>query len=76
MQYHSLEVLVAIYGYTLQLFLDFSGYSEMMVAFGLLIGFRLPVNFKAPLIAHNIRVFGIGGTLVYLHGFVIISIFP
>lgn len=57
MQYHSLEVLVAIYGYTLQLFLDFSGYSEMMVAFGLLIGFRLPVNFKAPLIAHNIRVF-------------------
>ena len=57
MQYHSLEVLVAIYGYTLQLFLDFSGYSEMMVAFGLLLGFRLPVNFKAPLIAHNIRVF-------------------
>lgn len=57
MQYHSLEVLVAIYAYTLQLFLDFSGYSEMMVAFGLLLGFRLPINFKAPLIAHNIRVF-------------------
>lgn len=57
MQYHSLEVLVAIYAYTLQLFLDFSGYSEMMVAFGLLLGFRLPVNFKAPLIAHNIRAF-------------------
>lgn len=57
MQYHSLEVLVAIYAYTLQLFLDFSGYSEMMVAFGLLLGFRLPVNFKAPLLAHNIRVF-------------------
>lgn len=57
MQYHSLEVLVAIYGYTLQLFLDFSGYSEMMVAFGLLLGFRLPVNFKAPLLAHNIRTF-------------------
>lgn len=57
MQYHSLEVLAAIYGYTLQLFLDFSGYSEMMVAFGLLLGFRLPVNFKAPLLAHNIRDF-------------------
>lgn len=56
-QYHSLEVLVAIYAYTLQLFLDFSGYSEMMVAFGLLLGLRLPVNFKAPLIAHNIRAF-------------------
>lgn len=57
MQYHSLEVLVAIYAYTLQLFLDFSGYSEMMVAFGLLLGFRLPINFRAPLLAHNIRTF-------------------
>lgn len=57
MQYHSLEILVAIYAYTLQLFLDFSGYSEMMIAFGLLLGFRLPVNFRSPLLAHNIRVF-------------------
>lgn len=55
--FHSLEVLVAIYGYTVQLFLDFSGYSEMMVAFGLLLGFRLPMNFNAPLLAHNIRQF-------------------
>ncbi|MBE9578932.1 MULTISPECIES: MBOAT family protein [Moraxella] len=55
--FHSLEVLTAIYGYTLQLFLDFSGYSEMMVAFGLLLGFRLPMNFNAPLLAHNIRDF-------------------
>lgn len=55
--FHSLEVLVAIYGYTLQLFLDFSGYSEMVVAFGLLLGFRLPMNFRAPLLAHNIRAF-------------------
>ncbi|WP_269913766.1 MBOAT family O-acyltransferase [Acinetobacter sp. HY1485] len=57
LQYQSLEILSAIYGYTLQLFLDFSGYSEMMIAFGLLLGFRLPVNFKAPLLAHNIRDF-------------------
>lgn len=57
MQYHSLEVLTAIYGYTLQLYLDFSGYSEMMIAFGLLLGIRLPVNFQAPLLAHNIREF-------------------
>lgn len=55
--FHSLEVLAAIYGYTVQLFLDFSGYSEMMVAFGLLLGFRLPMNFNAPLLAHNIRQF-------------------
>lgn len=57
LQYHSLEILAAIYGYTLQLYLDFSGYSEMMIAFGLLLGFRIPINFRAPLIAHNIRDF-------------------
>lgn len=56
-QYHSLEILVGIYAYTLQLFLDFSGYSELMIGFGLLLGFYLPVNFKAPLLAHNIRDF-------------------
>ncbi len=56
-QYHSLEVLVGIYAYTLQLFLDFSGYSELMIGFGLLLGFYLPVNFRAPLLAHNIRDF-------------------
>ena len=57
MQYQSLEVLVAIYGYTLQLFFDFSGYSDLMIALGLLLGLRLPQNFRAPLLAHNIRVF-------------------
>lgn len=56
-QYHSLEILAAIYGYTVQLFLDFSGYSDLMVALGLLLGFRLPINFRAPLLAHNIREF-------------------
>lgn len=56
-QYHSLEILAAIYGYTVQLFFDFSGYSDLMVALGLLLGFRLPVNFRAPLLAHNIREF-------------------
>lgn len=55
--FHSLEVLIAIYGYTLQLFLDFSGYSEMVVGLALLLGFRLPMNFNAPLLAHNIRDF-------------------
>lgn len=56
-QYHSLEILAAIYGYTVQLFLNFSGYSDLMVALGLLLGFRIPINFRAPLLAHNIREF-------------------
>ena len=52
MQYQSLEILAAIYGYTVQLFLNFSGYSDLMIALGLLLGFRIPVNFRAPLLAH------------------------
>lgn len=57
MLYQSLDVLVAIYGYTLQLFFDFSGYSDLVLGLGLLLGLRLPVNFRAPLLAHNIREF-------------------
>ncbi len=56
-QYQSLDVLAAIYGYTLQLFFDFSGYSDLVVGLGMLLGLRIPVNFRAPLLAHNIREF-------------------
>ncbi|OZI38032.1 hypothetical protein CAL29_06670 [Bordetella genomosp. 10] len=56
-QYHSLDIFAAIQGYTLQLFFDFSGYSDLVVGMGLLLGLRLPVNFRAPLLAHNLREF-------------------
>ncbi|MBS0230928.1 MAG: MBOAT family protein [Proteobacteria bacterium] len=56
-QFQSLDVLAAIYGYTLQLFFDFSGYSDLVVGLGMLLGLRIPVNFRAPLLASNIREF-------------------
>jgi D-alanyl-lipoteichoic acid acyltransferase DltB (MBOAT superfamily) len=56
-QYHSLDILAAIYGYTGKLFFDFSGYSDLVVGLGMLLGLRLPVNFRAPLLAHNLREF-------------------
>ncbi|ALM86595.1 MBOAT family protein [Bordetella sp. N] len=56
-QYHSLDIFAAIQGYTLQLFFDFSGYSDMVVGLAMLLGLRLPVNFRAPLLAHNLREF-------------------
>ena len=37
-----------ISAFALQLYFDFSGYSEMAVGLGLLFGFRLPVNFNVP----------------------------
>lgn len=35
-------------GYTLQLYFDFSGYSDMAVGLGLMFGYRLPTNFMSP----------------------------
>jgi uncharacterized membrane-anchored protein YitT (DUF2179 family) len=43
--YTGLENLLGIYGYTLQIYCDFSGYSDMAIGIALLIGFRFPNNF-------------------------------
>ena len=50
-------VLAAVYGYTFQLFFDFSGYSDLAVGIAMLLGFSLPKNFSAPFSAVNIREF-------------------
>lgn len=42
------EAWTAAIGYPLQLYMDFSGYSDMAVGLGLLFGFRLPNNFNLP----------------------------
>jgi alginate O-acetyltransferase complex protein AlgI len=46
--YSGLENLIATYGYSLQIYCDFSGYSDMAIGIALLIGYKLPVNFNAP----------------------------
>ncbi len=56
-QYHFFDILAAIYGYTFQLFFDFSGYSDLVIGIALLLGFRLPLNFNMPLRAVNIGDF-------------------
>jgi D-alanyl-lipoteichoic acid acyltransferase DltB (MBOAT superfamily) len=40
--------LMAIYGFTLQIYCDFSGYSDIAQGVALMMGFRLPDNFDAP----------------------------
>lgn len=40
--------LLAIYGFTMQLYCDFSGFSDFAVGLALMMGFRLPDNFDAP----------------------------
>jgi D-alanyl-lipoteichoic acid acyltransferase DltB (MBOAT superfamily) len=43
-----LEAWAAAVAYSLQLYFDFSGYSDMAVGLGLMLGFILPINFKTP----------------------------
>ncbi len=51
------EAWVAAGSYALQLYFDFSGYSDMAIGLGLMFGLRLPVNFAAPYRAASIREF-------------------
>lgn len=55
--YSGFENLMAIYGYTLQIYLDFSGYSDMAIGLGRIMGFDLGVNFNFPYQAQNITDF-------------------
>lgn len=46
--YSALEVLFALYGYTMQIYCDFSGYTDVARGSGLLFGLQLPENFNRP----------------------------
>jgi len=48
MTFSGFENLMALYGYSLQVYADFSGYTDVAIGVALLMGFRLPVNFNSP----------------------------
>ena len=43
--------------YTLQIYFDFSGYSDMAIGLGRMFGFRFPENFRYPYIARTVQEF-------------------
>lgn len=53
-QFTTPALYVAVFAYTAQIYLDFSGYTDMARGFALLLGFELPVNFNGPYTASNI----------------------
>lgn len=53
----SLEAWIAALSYTLQIFFDFSGYSNMAIGLGWLTGFYFPKNFNYPYISKSITEF-------------------
>ncbi len=55
--YSGAEVLAGVYGYALQLYYDFSGYTDIAIGSALLIGITLPRNFNRPYAAQNISDF-------------------
>lgn len=50
-------VLAAIYGYTIQIYCDFSGYTDLALGIGRLMGFKLPPNFDSPYLSLNLQEF-------------------
>ncbi len=55
--YTGFETLVGVYAYALQLYYDFSGYTDIAIGSALLLGITLPANFKMPYAASNIADF-------------------
>lgn len=55
--YTSIENLLATYGYAIQIYCDFSGYSDMAIGLALLMGFKLPVNFRTPYQSQSVTEF-------------------
>lgn len=55
--YSGIENLLAVYGYTLQIYCDFSGYSDMAIGIALLLGFEFPKNFDNPYTSKSITEF-------------------
>lgn len=55
--FSALETLAGIYGYAVQIYADFSGYTDIAIGVALLLGFRFPQNFNRPYIATSLQDF-------------------
>ncbi|ABD13261.1 putative membrane protein involved in D-alanine export [Frankia casuarinae] len=56
-QHSSLEIATAGYGYAVQIYCDFSAYSDIAIGIALLLGFRFPDNFDRPYAAVTLQDF-------------------
>jgi D-alanyl-lipoteichoic acid acyltransferase DltB (MBOAT superfamily) len=51
------EILLAAYGYSVQIYCDFSGYTDIAIGCAMLLGFQFPQNFDAPYAARSLQEF-------------------
>ena len=52
-----LTTLIYMYAYTLYLFFDFAGYSNLAIGSGYILGIKVRENFNKPFLAHNMKEF-------------------
>lgn len=57
LKYSGFENLMGSYGYAIQIYFDFSAYSDIAIGLALLLGFTLPDNFRKPYLSSNITDF-------------------
>ncbi len=57
MRYSGVESVLAVYGYALVIYCDFSGYSDMAIGLGKWLGFDININFLSPYQSKNITEF-------------------
>ena len=55
--YNAIEVALAAVGYSVVIYSDFSGYSDMAIAVALLLGFKTPANFNRPYVSFSVTEF-------------------
>ena len=55
--YTGVELLMAVLGFTMQIYCDFSGYSDMAIGLGSIMGFNLGINFDYPYRSLNVTEF-------------------
>ena len=55
--YTGVQALMGVLGYTMQIYCDFSGYSDMAIGLALIMGFRLGINFDSPYQSRNLTEF-------------------
>ena len=55
--YKGVEALMGVLGYTMQIYCDFSGYSDMAIGLALIMGFKLGLNFNSPYKSRNLTEF-------------------
>ena len=53
----TVDALLGVYGYTIQIYCDFSAYSDIAIGVALLLGFTFPENFRAPYISTSLQEF-------------------